>query len=209
MARPAYGGRTTCESRKSIDVRRWHREGVLRAGAYFSQPWTFGEEPFGSIGVRVEPEEVILLYQWQSSEDAEWKPVEQRVPIAWTACHLGGRRPWFVCLANSRGRFCGRRVAVLYLAGESFACRRCYGLAYASQQKSPTFRAIFRADRRASKIRMQLGGSASLFDPFPEKPPRMHWRKYLRLRTQAQEEEDASSASLLQWALDRTSERRS
>jgi hypothetical protein len=178
---------------------------LLRAGAYFSQSWTFGGEPIGSIDVRIEPEEVVLLYQWLSSGDAGSKPVEQRVRIAWTACHLGGHRPWFVCLANSGGRLCGRRVAVLYLAGESFACRRCYGLAYASQQKSPTFRAISRGERRASKIRMELGGSASLFDPFPEKPPRMHWRKYLRLRTQAQGEEDASSALLLQWTLDRTS----
>jgi hypothetical protein len=27
MARPAYGGRTTCESCIRIDVRRWHRGG--------------------------------------------------------------------------------------------------------------------------------------------------------------------------------------
>jgi hypothetical protein len=27
MARPSYGGRPTCEGCKSIDVRRWHREG--------------------------------------------------------------------------------------------------------------------------------------------------------------------------------------
>jgi len=42
------------------------------------------------------------------------------------------------------GRYCGRRAAILYGAGELFACRRCYGLSYAS----PT------ADGAAS----QLGG---------------------------------------------------
>ena len=34
MARPAYGGRAICESCTSIDARRWHREGRLRAGQY-------------------------------------------------------------------------------------------------------------------------------------------------------------------------------
>ena len=52
-------------------------------------------------------------------------------PTCW---HLGGRRPWFICSVRANGRYCGRRVAVLYLAGELFACRKCYGLAYASQR---------------------------------------------------------------------------
>ena len=48
-----YGGRLTCESCKSIDVRRWHREGRLRPGQYFSWSWTCGGEPSGNIGVRI------------------------------------------------------------------------------------------------------------------------------------------------------------
>jgi predicted ATPase len=42
---------------------------------------------------------------------------EQRVPIIWTNCHFGGRRPWFTYCARVNGRYCGRRVAVLYAAG--------------------------------------------------------------------------------------------
>jgi hypothetical protein len=47
------------------------------------------------------------------------------------------------------------RVAVLYLAGEVFACRKCYGLAYASQQGGLLFRNL----RKSQGIRMRLGGS--------------------------------------------------
>ena len=37
----------------------------------------------------------------------------------------------------------------------------------------------------AQAIRMQLGGSASLVDPFPGKPKRMHWRTYQKLYAKA------------------------
>jgi hypothetical protein len=157
MARPAYGGRPTCEGCRSIDVRRWHREGRLHAGQSFSSSWTHAGEAAGSIRVRT---------------------VEQRVPIVWTACHLGGRRAWFRCDVHSGGRYCGRRVALLYGAGELFACRRCYGLAYASQQEALRERGL----GKAQKIRTQLGGSPSIFSDFPAKPKGMHRQTYFRLR---------------------------
>jgi hypothetical protein len=195
MARPAYGGRTTCESCPSIDVRRWHRQGQLSPGQHFSWSWTRGVEPAGSIRVRTECDAVVLIYRSGSWSASEWKSIEQRVPITWTACHLGGQRPWFVCSVYSNGRYCGRRVAVLYCAGELFACRRCYGLAYASQQETPRDRNI----GQARKIRMRLGGGPSLLDPFPPKPKRMHWRTYQRLRARAQAAEGMSFAYTERW----------
>ena len=195
MARPAYGGRTTCESCSSIDVRHWHRDGRLRAGQYFSWSWTRGGEPAGSIRVRTECDAVVLMYRSRSWGASEWKSIEQRVPITWTACHLGGRRPWFVCSVYCNGRYCGRRAALLYGAGELFACRRCYGLAYASQQETPVHRRI----GQAQKIRMRLGGSANLCMRFPEKPKRMHWRTYWSLRARAERAEATSNALTSAW----------
>jgi hypothetical protein len=195
MARPAYGGRTTCESCTSIDVRRWHRQGRLHAGQHYSWAWTRGGEPAGSIRVRTEWDAVVLIYLSRGWGASEWKSIEQRVPITWTACHLGGQRPWFVCSVYCNGRYCGRRAAVLYGAGELFACRRCYGLAYASQQETPMHRGI----GQAQKIRTRLGGSANLCEPFPEKPTRMHWRTYLRLRARAEAAENHSNVLTMAW----------
>ena len=147
MARPAYGGRTTCESCKSIDVRRWHREGWLSPGRRFSCSWTSRGEPSGNIGVRTESDAAVLVYRSRSYGDAEWRPIEQRVPIVWTACPFGGRRPWFLCSVSANGRYCGRRVALLYAAGELFACRCCYDLAYASQHEALHHRGWVRRKR--------------------------------------------------------------
>lgn len=178
MARPAGGGRLTCGSCTYIDVREWKRRGLLRSGHSFSWRWTRLGEACGNISVRTEADAVVLIFRSQYPGESDWRSVEQRVAIIWTACHLGGRRPWFLCTVYSGGQYCGRRVAILYGAGDLFACRRCYGLAYASQQESPQFRTI----SRSRKIRMQLGGSPDVLQPFPEKPRRMHRRTYMRLR---------------------------
>ena len=148
--RVAYGG--TCEACISIDVRRWHREGRLRAGQSFSCAWTGGGEPLGSISVRTECDgtecdgmechAVILFYRARRWGAHKWKPIEQRVPITWTACHLGGQRPWFVRMARSNCGYRGRRAALPYATDELFACRRCCGLAYASQQEAPMYRGV-------------------------------------------------------------------
>jgi hypothetical protein len=177
MGRLPYGARATCESCKRIDVRRWHRGGWLSPGQQFMISWTFGGEPAGSINVRTEPGAVVLTCRTRSWQAAEWKPITQRVPITWTDCHFGGRRPWFICSVYRDGRYCGRRVAVMYGADAYFACRRCHGLAYASQQEAVRERGF----TRAQKILTRLGAKPDLFEPFPRKPPRMHWRTYERL----------------------------
>jgi hypothetical protein len=115
----AHGRRATCEATLSVDVRQWHRKGCLRAGLRFACSWTRGGEPTGSIDVRTETDAVVLMLKARGSASSERKSVEQRVPLMWTRCHLGGARSWFRCSASVGGRPCGRRVAKLYLRGHS------------------------------------------------------------------------------------------
>jgi hypothetical protein len=189
MARPAYGGYTTCESCISIDVRRWHREGLLAAGRRFTRSWRRGAGSSSSIEVRTDCDAVVLSYRLRKIGEVEWKPVEQRVLIAWTNCHFGGRRPWFICT------MCGRRAALLYCAGELFACRSCSGLVYESQQESPLYRSL----SQAQKIRMRLGGSPDIFEAFPDRPKGMHERTYSRIYRQAQAQEAKCTTSIDKW----------
>jgi hypothetical protein len=57
--------------------------------------------------------------------------------------------------------------AVLYLAGELFACRTCYGLAYASEQGGLLFPNL----RKSQAIWRRLGGSPGPCESFPERAP--------------------------------------
>jgi hypothetical protein len=176
MSRYSGGEKRTVESCGSIDVLDWHRRDYLRSPRWFSWAWTRNGEQVASINVATQRHSVTLKYRTRPHGE-DWTNVEQRVTIAWTPCRFGGERPWFICSVYANGIYCGRRVGTLYSAGRLFACRHCYRLAYASQQESAHRRGLW----KAQKIRMRLGGSASMFDSFPEKPKGMHWRTYERL----------------------------
>jgi hypothetical protein len=170
--------RAVCEGSHSLDVRVLHRKDLLRPKLWFDWSRTRNNEPAGNIGILTEHDAIVLIYRFRRFGSTEWRDIRQRVPITWTECHLGGRRPWFRCTVYARGRYCGRRVATIYDAGDVFACRRCCGLAYASQQEPVRYRGI----AKARKIRTRLGGGPDITVAFPEKPKGMHWRTYNRLR---------------------------
>src|SRR5690348_12954809 len=81
MPRWPVGGRTTCESCKSIDVRQWHRRGRLFAGQTFSWGWSCGGEPSGSIQVRTRSDAVVLSYGVRPLFATEWKPLDLAAAI--------------------------------------------------------------------------------------------------------------------------------
>ena len=89
-----------------------------------------------------------------------------KIALEWTDCHLGGKRPWFLCPA------CGRRCGVMY----PYACRTCNGLGYKSWVEGKADRALRKAIRHREKFGQTAGGIAV---PFPDKPKGMHWATYM------------------------------
>jgi hypothetical protein len=158
-------------------VRRLHREGLIRPGRSFPYHWKRDRETVASIGVTVEIDRIIVSYE-RFIAGVEWRREVYPVLLEWARCNYGGRRPWFLCPAGG----CGRRVAILYLDG-IFACRHCHKLAYSSQRIAAWERAL----NQAQTIRERLGGTASMYDPFPERPKGMHRRTYRELRWQHDE----------------------
>ena len=121
-----------------------------------------------------EPDRVILTYRHRSGGE-DWKDESYPIYLDWTACHLGGQRPWFLCPA----RGCGRRVAILY-GGGIFACRHCYQLAYPSQRET----GYDRMARRADRIRDKLGWEPGILNGNGWKPKGMHWNTFEKLTAQ-------------------------
>jgi hypothetical protein len=158
---------STVEGYRSLDVRQWHREGLLRPMLWFVVSWCNQEgQDTASLGVTTLHDGVELAYRYNGD------PQQYRIPVTWTPCPYGGRRPWFEC-PNVE---CRRRVARLYLAGPAFRCRQCYGLIYPSQQEDCAYQAM----SRAHKIQQRLGGHPGFINPFPPKPKGTHWRTYER-----------------------------
>jgi hypothetical protein len=161
------GYRAKCESLLAIDVRRWKREACL-SRPYFGWHWVSNGQRTSSIGVWGYGDRVELDY------NKDGKKYRYPIFLASTRCNLGGHRTWFQCPTAG----CGRRTAKLYLGNRYFACRTCYGLAYQSQSYSRYDRAL----TQAGKIRKRLGGCEGIAWSFPDKPKRMRWRTYERLR---------------------------
>jgi hypothetical protein len=181
-----YATRNTTSDYRQIDVRRWQREGFLQLGRAFTWSWTRDGRRQASIGVRAESGRVVLTYT-HSRYDSESRAMQYAVELERTPCHYGGSRVWFRCPAGT----CGRRVAILYCAG-LFVCRYCLDLGYDCQRDAPHYRALY----RAQAIRMKLGGSGSMGEPFPLKPKGMHWRTYWNY---VRKERDADARAVPPW----------
>jgi hypothetical protein len=186
-----FDKKTTTDECRSLDVRRFNREGLLKPGCGFSWSWWRAEQKVASISAFVHRDQVVLSYRHRSGPAGEWEDVKELVSLEWTPCNFGGERPWFVC----PGVACRRRVAVLYGPGKYFLCRPCYDLRYESQREDKKDRAL----RRAQKIRMRLGGSANMMEPFPERPKGMHHDTYMRLFWKHHEAEMDHLAGMRAW----------
>ena len=164
---------------------------MLKSGCRFSWRWSRAGKETASIGAFVYRDQVILSYRHRGGLGGEWEGVKEPISLEWTPCNFGGERPWFVC----PGARCGRRVAVLYGPGKYFLCRHCYDLRYESQRENKAHRAL----RRAQKIRVRLGGSASMMEPFPERPKGMQHDTYMRLFWEHHQAEMEHLAGVREW----------
>ena len=188
-----FDKKTTTDECHGLDIRDLYRDGLLKPGSWFSWRWLRGDRETGSIRGFVYQDKLVLSYR--SKLGGEWEDVKEPVPLEWTPCNFGGERPWFVCPGVVNGVACGRRVAVLYGPGKYFLCRHCYDLRYESQREDKSHRAL----RRAQKIRHQLGGSANMMEPFPDKPKGMHHHTYMKLFWEHHEAEMEHLAGMREW----------
>jgi hypothetical protein len=171
-----YDSKTIAEHCCSIDVRQLSRWGYLKPWRRYPLKWDNGR----IIVVETRPGAIELFYVIPHNEQPP-EDVRTTVPLSWSSCNYGEKRPWFIC----PGKGCGRRVAKLYLADKYFLCRHCHNLTYSSRRQSKAFRLL----DKAQKICQRLGANNCNDLCDTPKPKAMHWRTYERLVEEAQETE--------------------
>ena len=112
--------------------------------------WTNGySENKSSIGFSVmrndwgtasERAYVRLNYTHTDHWSKEKSDMNYEIQLESTPCRYGGKRYWFTCPLSKNGRYCGRRVGVIYCLGKWFGCRHCGNIAYAKQMEGGRFR---------------------------------------------------------------------
>lgn len=125
------GRQLKVEDCRRLDVRELQRAGVLSTPWSGSWEWRDAQSKKlnAAIGVITSHSSLRISY---SINDVF---VADHVPLARTACTLGGTRAWFKCPG------CNRRVALLLLRGQRFRCRTCQDVAYRVQSEDEIGRA--------------------------------------------------------------------
>lgn len=131
-------------------------------------------ESLGSISIVTRGDGARLSFS------SDGTPVNQEVRIVRTACNFGGSRPWFNCPR------CWRRVGVLFLRADSFMCRHCGRVAYASQSEDDMGRAWI----KQRKLERRL-------DDNWRRPKGMHGATYERIFGGIMACEEARDAALM------------
>ncbi len=178
-----WKGGGTVEGTRSLDVLQLAQAGFLASAGLAYLQWTYPDGTRVIIEINSGPDHIVLRYRYKSY-GRDWETVEQRVPIRWTPCRFGGKRPWFVCDVHADGAYCGRKVAKLYGSSRLFACRHCYRLRYAVQRIGP----LDQAHHNLARLHQRLSAHYERPDlPSPPKPKWMRWRTYSRIACQIEE----------------------
>lgn len=165
------GGKKLTSTMLALDIKRLTKLGMLVPGKASISNWSRRGVKVGSILLLCYEDRVVLDYD-HTSHKSDTERLVYEVMFDYTACHFGGKRPWFTC----PGSGCGRRVAVLY-GGKYFACRHCHDLVHASTRENSEDRCYRKADR----INDKLGWEGGPFAGCGEKPSKMRWETYISL----------------------------
>ncbi len=140
-------GRNLAEQSNALSIFWLKKEGILdceyKSGVV---TWTFGfSENKSSIGYTLVKNSdngnyIQLNYTQTDRWSGEKTNLDYRIELTTTPCYFGGKRYWFVCPLSKNGKYCGRRVGVIYNIGKYYGCRHCGNVAYSAQAESKKFR---------------------------------------------------------------------
>ena len=142
MGRYYWSKKTESDSLKRVQTWWLKRNDYLEPNCWRSGGIKWVNEFSGqesSISIQastMENDKYLRIYYTLTDDNGNKQDFDYKIPLATTPCHFGGKRYWFICPWYANGKYCGKRVGVLYLGGKYFACRHCYNLTYNSRNLS-------------------------------------------------------------------------
>ena len=129
------------EENTSINCHILNRKGLLSPGTLFYIDFMTGSVKTLSLTVQVQRDSLYLQYYLNS------RTYTQEVSVSYQNCHLGGKRPYFICPK------CFQKRTDLYLGKTGhFNCRVCQKYAYQSQRLNAHQRHANRALHLKNKL---------------------------------------------------------
>jgi hypothetical protein len=211
--RTNYTRTPTVEACYSLDVNTL-TDVIDRPGTVTAMWWGDHDDPEGSIALRIDGDQdderasaVGLSYTITDGHSGEERGHTYRVPLKYTDCNFGGKRPWFRCPSVVDGEHCHERVGKLYRPPREdlFLCRHCYNLGYTSSRTSGDV--MKQAELRFRRVHEQIDGQRPHPSEYlvpPDRPTGMHRSTYEELVTDIEDAyrdwDEASSAKLRELA---------
>lgn len=148
MGRWSYSNKSEADSLKKVEIWWLKKYGYLDGWKSGSLVWTSGwDGSKSSIGITVstyhEENYVRFYYTQTDRQDGTKKEFDYKVQLTTSPCNYGSRRYWFTCPLTKSGKYCGRRVGVLYKDGDYFGCRHCYDLTYSSKKENRGYKMYY------------------------------------------------------------------
>ena len=154
--RPAY---RPCETGyRSVDIRRFARQGMLARPGWHGWQWTVDGEAVASIGLRVDDAARSIRFEYRQTVGGMSRDIKVTAWTETTPCHFGGVRWWWRC-PN-----CSRRCARLFLVTGGMGCRTCLRMIYASQREDEVGRSWRRTQRIEAALGMDGGSGRRMHD---------------------------------------------
>jgi hypothetical protein len=150
-----YSGKPLIEESLVLSVYRLNKLRLLNQSSTSVLSWQNSQgESAGAVKLTIDliANKCTLDYAVNDRLVGTRRRLNYSISLVTAPCNYGGLRYWFLCPG------CGKRYACLYSGGSYFLCRRCHGLAYASQCESHNtrFDLILIAQNRAEKLRTKI-----------------------------------------------------
>lgn len=160
--------RYTTTDVKSISIFNLNKQLGLSEGVYFGKrtlTWSINGEQIGNINYIMSTQQndsyFHLMYKTKGSweDGSEYRSIDYKVPLEALKCNFGGNRWYFRCSLYRNGKYCNKRVGILYQVNDYFGCRKCADLTYESCNENKQFRflsKIFADERRSDELRGKI-----------------------------------------------------